>query len=50
MYNSNSNYNAQAQQQQAEQQEMAFFVGPHCKHGKIILGLFTDETCSIKAP
>ncbi|KAL7491033.1 hypothetical protein ACHAWT_001426 [Skeletonema menzelii] len=46
------NYNAQAQEQQAEQeqQEMAFFVGPHCNHGKIILGLFIDETCSIKAP
>ncbi|KAK1734301.1 hypothetical protein QTG54_015068 [Skeletonema marinoi] len=46
------NYNAQAQEQQAEQeqQEMAFFVGPHCNHGKIIFGLFIDETCSIKAP
>ena len=52
--NNYNNYNAQAEQQQAEQQQaeqqdLAFFVGPHCHGGKVILGLFTDETCSIKA-
>jgi len=46
-YNQNENngeydYNAQAQQQ-------SFFVGPHCHNGKIILGLFIEETCSITA-
>jgi len=46
--NNNNNYNAQSQQQ-AQQQEMNFFLGPHCHNGKIILGLFTEETCSIKA-
>ena len=47
----NYNYNGQQQQQQQQQQEMAnaFFVGPHCHNGKILLGLFLEETCSVKA-
>lgn len=44
-------YNNQNQnnQQEQQQQDLKFFVGPHCHHGKVILGLFTEETCSIKA-
>lgn len=45
LYN-NQNQNNQDQQQQ----DLALFVGPHCHQGKVILGLFTEETCSIKAP
>ncbi len=29
---------------------LEYYVGPHCHKGKVILGLFTEETCSIKAP
>ena len=38
-------------QQQQEQEEMEFFVGPYCsKDGsKILLGLFTEETCTFQA-
>lgn len=45
--NNYNNYNAQAQQQEAMAD--AFYVGPHCQNGKVILGLFMDETCSVQA-
>ncbi len=49
--NNYNNYNAQAQQQQQQQEAMAdaFYVGPHCQNGKVVLGLFMDETCSVQA-